>query len=179
MLERVGDGFITNPETFLYDGLETGIVSFAFGTQDIGSPEMQTVAVSRKHIVGWNRFVFGKPLLLLSLFQFSWPQGVNAGLGLTKRAAVFLTGTVIIHYLSVIAHGKPRVTDGVACGEIFDALSVALFGGYEGFAMIKVLIAGFSCDCRILYQKNSQKIRIKSVSHSIAQAILAARATLL
>ena len=135
-IEVCGTCSVIGPQALLSRGLEARIVSFAFSAQGIRSLEIKTAAVNGKPVVRGNDSVFNATPVFLSIVPILVVTGTNAGSGLAEGTAEFLAGASVIRCFSVLVHGKARVTDWIARGEYFAALSDALFERDKGFAGI-------------------------------------------
>lgn len=134
---EIGSAYsVMHPKPLLSRGFETGVVSLALRAQGVGSLEIEAAAFDGKPVVCGDRLVFGAAPVFLSVVPILVVTGTNAGSGLAEGTAEFLAGASVIRCFSVLVHGKARVTDWIARGEYFAALSDALFERDKGFAGI-------------------------------------------
>lgn len=111
------------PKALLTGGLETGIVTLAFGAQGVHGFECDAGAINGEPIVVGKRDVFGTTTILLAIVvtrMVAGASGIILGAfeGAAKLLAAASAGTVFTSFV----HGKAGRADDIAGGQFRWAL---------------------------------------------------------
>ena len=114
------------PQTFLTCLLESGVVTFGFGSERIDFLDRNALTVNGKSVIIRECNIFCAAPMLLAVIPVFMIAGAGSTLGVFQRAAIFLTCPAIVRKLSVLVHSKTGLANRVTASKLLWIFGVTL-----------------------------------------------------